>query len=36
LAGGLLTVALGLALTTGAYVHVTSFFAQFTTIQGVR
>ena len=33
-AGGVLTVALGLALVTGAYVHVTSFFAQFTTTQG--
>jgi cytochrome c-type biogenesis protein len=33
LVGGVLTVGLGLALATGAYVHVTSFFAQFTTPQ---
>jgi cytochrome c-type biogenesis protein len=33
LVGGVLTVGLGLALATGAYIHVTSFFAQFTTTQ---
>jgi cytochrome c-type biogenesis protein len=33
LVGGVLTVALGLALATGAYIHVTSFFAQFTVPQ---